>query len=641
MFYSTRSKLIASFLGVSFLVGAVSLLVGGQLLYQSVLNEAKNRVRMDLNAAHEVYQSRVKLVKVSLNITTLGYGFIAALKEKATADLVERINRMARYAELDFAGVVNRKGEAICKIGPDPIPDKRVHVSNPMSELALETRVPVSGTVILSREFLFAENPELADQARISVVSPSSSGKTEEKEEMPGMALAAAIPVFDGGEMIGVLYGGILVNRSVGVVDTVRDTVFLNETYKGRTFGAASVFFKDIRISTNVMTLNGKRAFGTKASNQVKEHVLQKGDTWTERALVISNWYITAYEPIEDIFGNKVGMLGLGVLEQKYIDLRREALSVFVLITVLSMLLAAGLGWLLAAKIMFPVRRLIKASRQVSEGSLSPDIGRISKGEIGVLQTTFQEMVKSMGRRRAQAENQLLHSEKQASVGRLAAGVAHEINNPLTGVLSFTHMLLRRKDLNDEVRADLQTIAEATERVRKIVKGLLDFSRQTALDREPTDVNRLIKSTVSLMENQALVKGVSMSFAPGKDLPILTLDRSQLQSALLNIIINALDATEPGGNITVNTGISISAKESSQKGVEISITDTGSGIPPENMDKLFDPFFTTKGVGQGTGLGLAVSFGIVQRHRGSIRVQSEPGKGSTFIVWLPIEEKTE
>jgi two-component system NtrC family sensor kinase len=641
MFYSTRSKLIASFLGVSFLVGAVSLLVGGQLLYQSVLNEAKNRVRMDLNAAHEVYQSRVKLVKVSLNITTLGYGFIAALKEKATADLVERINRMARYAELDFAGVVNRKGEAICKIGPDPIPDKRVHVSNPMSELALETRVPVSGTVILSREFLFAENPELADQARISVVSPSSSGKTEEKEEMPGMALAAAIPVFDGGEMIGVLYGGILVNRSVGVVDTVRDTVFLNETYKGRTFGAASVFFKDIRISTNVMTLNGKRAFGTKASNQVREHVLQNGDTWTERALVISNWYITAYEPIEDIFGNRVGMLGLGVLEQKYVDLRREALSVFILITVLSMLLAAGLGWLLAAKIMFPVRRLIKASRQVSEGSLSPDIGRISKGEIGVLQTTFQEMVKSMGRRRAQAENQLLHSEKQASVGRLAAGVAHEINNPLTGVLSFTHMLLRRKDLNDEVRADLQTIAEATERVRKIVKGLLDFSRQTALDREPTDVNRLIKSTVSLMENQALVKGVSMSFAPGKDLPILTLDRSQLQSALLNIIINALDATEPGGNITVNTGISISAKESSQKGVEISITDTGSGIPPENMDKLFDPFFTTKGVGQGTGLGLAVSFGIVQRHRGSIRVQSEPGKGSTFIVWLPIEEKTE
>jgi two-component system NtrC family sensor kinase len=641
MFYSTRSKLIASFLGVSFLVGAVSLLVGGQLLYQSVLNEAQNRVRMDLNAAHEVYQSRIKLVKVSLNITTLGYGFITALKEKATQDLVDRINRMARYAELDFAGVVNRNGDAICKIGPDPIPDKRAHVSNPLSELALESRVPVSGTVILSREFLFAENPELANLSRIPVVSPSGSGKIEEKEEMPGMALAAAIPVFDGGEMIGVLYGGILLNRSVGVVDTVRDTVFLNETYKGRTFGAASVFFKDIRISTNVMTLNGKRAFGTKASNQVREHVLQNGDTWTERALVISNWYITAYEPIEDIFGNRVGMLGLGVLEQKYVDLRREALSVFILITVLSMLLAAGLGWLLAAKIMFPVRRLIKASRQVSEGSLSPDIGRISKGEIGVLQITFQEMVKSMGRRRAQAENQLLHSEKQASVGRLAAGVAHEINNPLTGVLSFTHMLLRRKDLNEEVRADLQTIAEATERVRKIVKGLLDFSRQTALDREPTDVNRLIKSTVSLMENQALVKGVSMRFEPGKDLPILTLDRSQLQSALLNIIINALDATEPGGNITVNTGISISAKESSQKGVEISITDTGSGIPPEHLDKLFDPFFSTKAVGQGTGLGLAVSFGIVQRHRGSIRVQSELGKGSTFIVWLPIEEKAE
>jgi two-component system NtrC family sensor kinase len=200
-------------------------------------------------------------------------------------------------------------------------------------------------------------------------------------------------------------------------------------------------------------------------------------------------------------------------------------------------------------------------------------------------------------------------------------------------------MLLRRKDISEEVRADLETIAQETERVRKIVKGLLDFSHQTELDREPTDVNRLVRFTTSLVENQALLKGVSLNFEPGDSLPLMTLDRNQMQSVLLNIVINALDATEPGGSITVTTGIGVSADKPDQKGVEIVCTDTGCGIPPENLDKLFDPFFTTKETGRGTGLGLSVSYGIVEHHGGTIWVKSKVGRGSTFTVWLPIEEE--
>jgi len=246
-----------------------------------------------------------------------------------------------------------------------------------------------------------------------------------------------------------------------------------------------------------------------------------------------------------------------------------------------------------------------------------------------------------MERRRAAAQNQLLQSEKQASIGRLAAGVAHEINNPLTGVLTYTHMLLRRTDIGDEVRSDLQTIAESTERVRKIVKGLLDFSRQTKLDKEPTEVNRLVRSAISLMENQALVRGIGIKFNPGENLPMLILDRSQFQSVLLNMIINALDATEPGGNVNIYTATALSASNTGQKGIEITIADTGSGIPQQHLDRLFDPFFTTKEVGQGTGLGLSVSYGIVQRHGGTIRVQSEVGKGTRFFIWLPIDKQDE
>jgi len=641
MLSSTRSKLIASFLGVSFFVGGLSLFIGGQLLYKSVLSEATNRVRLDLNSAREIYNTRIETIKCPLTITTLGFGFLSALEKKDTLELVIRLKRLAKEAKMDFAGIVTKEGETLCRIGPNSIPKKRVQADNPIADLALKRGVSIFGTVIFSKEFLYAEDPELADRARIKLLSTPRATPRSEQEEMSGMALAVAIPVFEKGDLIGVIYGGILLNRSQTIVDTVRDTVSQQESYKGKNIGTATIFFNDLRVSTNVLNPEGKRAIGTRVSKEVKEHVLTKGKKWADRAFVVNDWYITAYEPIEDISGNRVGMLYVGVLEAKYTDMRRKALFIFVLITVAGMIIAIGLGYILARKIMNPVHQLIKASQQVSEGSLSPDIGPISKDtEMSILQNTFKDMVTAVGRRREEATIRLVHSERQASVGRLAAGVAHEINNPLTGVLTYAHMLLRRKDIGDEIRSDLETIVKATERVRKIVKGLLDFSRQTVLDKEPTDLNRLIRSTISLTENQALVKGVSIKADLAK-LPRITLDNSQFQSVLLNIILNAIDATQPGGDITISTGISLSASDANRKGVEIVITDTGCGIPTENLEKLFDPFFTTKEVGQGTGLGLAVSYGIVQRHGGTIRVQSNIGKGSSFFIWVPIEDQVE
>jgi two-component system NtrC family sensor kinase len=641
MFYSTRSKLIASFLGVALLVGVVTLFIGGQLLYKAVLTEATNRIRLDLNAAREIYQTRIQSLRSSLNITVLGFGFLSAVTRRDAPDLVTRLKRLTEEADLDFAGVVTKEGITLCRIGPDPIPKESVQVTNPVTDLALKRRVAISGTVVLSNEFLSAENPELAERARIRLLPTPRAAPRDEKEETSGMALAAAVPIIEQGELLGVIYAGVLLNQSTNIVDTVRDTVFQQEIYKGRSIGTATIFFNDLRISTNVMTPEGKRAIGTRVSREVKEHVLVEGKRWTDRAFVVSDWYITAYEPIEDILGERVGILYVGVLEAKYVDIRRKAITVFILITLAGMALAIGLGYILADKIMDPVHRLIVGSRQVAEGSLNPDIGPISKGEIGVLQHTFKDMVAAMGRRSAAAEDRLIQSEKQASIGRLAAGVAHEINNPLTGVLTYTHMLLRRKDLEDDMRSDLETIVESTERVRKIVKGLLDFSRQMKLDKEPADVNRLIRSVIEAMENQALVKGVKITFNPGESLPMVTLDRNQIQSVVVNLIINALDATKPGDSITIYTATGLSASESGHKGIEITVADTGCGIPPENLDKLFDPFFTTKEVGQGTGLGLSVSYGIIQRHEGTIRVQSEVGKGTRFFVWLPIEKQAE
>jgi two-component system NtrC family sensor kinase len=274
-------------------------------------------------------------------------------------------------------------------------------------------------------------------------------------------------------------------------------------------------------------------------------------------------------------------------------------------------------------------------------------VSRIAQAEIGQLQSTFNQMVSSLAeretRQREEHEAKLYHSERQASVGRLAAGVAHEINNPLTGTLTFTHLLLRRTDLPEGAHKDLEVIARSTERVRDIVRGLLDFSRQTQLAPETIDLNELVRHTISLVENQALIKGIRLGFEAGDGLPKLTADRSQIQSVILNIVLNAIDATDSGGAITVGTAAAVVADArredgSARGGIQIVVTDTGSGIPPENLPRLFEPFFTTKEVGKGTGMGLCVSLGIVEKHGGTIRVTSTVGRGSTFVIWLPADE---
>ncbi len=632
MFYSYRSKMIASLLIVSFLAGTVSMIVGIQIFYKSVINEATIRVRMNLNASNEIFHNRSRVISVALNSTSLGDEFIDAVRHQEKPELVQRILKMAQYAELDFAGIAAKDGSILCRIGPDPLPENIVHPSNPLTDYAIETGKSVSGVVIFPHEFLLNENPDLADRAGISIIS---KGGENEPVISDGITMAAAVPLMDHGELMGVLYGGILLNRGHRVVDSMSDLVFRGETYNGKLFGVVSLFFNTVRISTNVFDKQGERAVGTTVSSNIYDYVLENDNIWTDRADVLGNWYITAYQPVEDIFGKRIGMLGLGILEQKYTDIKRSALLFYMLITIGGMILAIFIGYILAYKVSTPVRRLIHASREVSRGSVVTDIGPVSKGEIGVLQNTFMEMLGVMERRKAENQDRLIHSEKQASVGRLAAGIAHEINNPLTGVLSYTYMLLKRNDLDADIEGDLKVIARATERVRDIVKGLLDFSRQTELDRKPTDINRMVNDTVLLLENEAMIKGVKLKYRPGGDIPSLTLDRNQFQSAILNILINALDATEPGGKINVETQ---NSNMQDSKGIDILISDTGSGIPQEDLHKLFDPFYTTKDPGKGTGLGLAVSLGIVQRHGGTITVKSELGKGTSFRVWLPLDE---
>jgi len=228
------------------------------------------------------------------------------------------------------------------------------------------------------------------------------------------------------------------------------------------------------------------------------------------------------------------------------------------------------------------------------------------------------------------AEEQLIHSEKLASMGQLAAGVAHELNNPLGTMLIYAHLLRRSLEETDPKRADLEMIAAEAERCRSIVSGLLNFARQTKVDLAPTDLGAVLRESVAGLERHPGLEQVTFKYELDPDLPSALLDGLQLKGAFINMLRNAAEAMPQGGEITLATG-----REGEDR-IWAKVADTGCGIPEENIGKLFAPFFTTKPIGKGTGLGLAIVYGIVKMHQGQIEVNSRPGHGSAFTVYLPL-----
>jgi len=231
----------------------------------------------------------------------------------------------------------------------------------------------------------------------------------------------------------------------------------------------------------------------------------------------------------------------------------------------------------------------------------------------------------------SETQQQLIQSEKMASVGQLAAGVAHEINNPLGTILLYSYMLLEKLGSNDTRKEELEMIAKEATRCRDIVRGLLDFARQRKLQIENIDLNKILTEVLSLAGKQSSFQKVKVVQSLDLSLPVITGDPMQLKEVFLNIISNAGEAMPEGGMVTISSRFN-----SGGRSIEVSIRDTGHGVPPENLGKIFMPFFTTKKIGQGTGLGLAIAYGIVKMHRGSIDVESKVGQGTTFLVRLPV-----
>lgn len=237
------------------------------------------------------------------------------------------------------------------------------------------------------------------------------------------------------------------------------------------------------------------------------------------------------------------------------------------------------------------------------------------------------EMIKKMDN----IQLQLLQSEKMASLGKLAAGVAHQLNNPLGGITLFTRLVMEEYDLSDAAMADLERILKDAERCRDTVKELLEFTRQTRHLMRPQDINKALNRTLFLLEGQTLFQNVTITTELSSDLPLINCDIQQINHTFMNIILNAGQAMEGKGKLNLRTYM-LADKEH----VCIDISDSGPGIPEDVLPSIFDPFFTTKEEGKGTGLGLSLVYSIIENHNGRINASSTPGEGTTFHIELPI-----
>ncbi|MCP4613378.1 MAG: HAMP domain-containing protein, partial [Planctomycetes bacterium] len=423
---------------------------------------------------------------------------------------------------------------------------------NELIKAVLTGKQPVVATSLVAAGDLQKESPHLAEQARFKFIDTPKARAREETEETRGMMLEAAAPVFDYGDnLIGVVYSGILLNRNFVIVDKTKQTVYQDMKYNGKDIGTATIFQDDVRISTNVRNEDGSRAIGTRVSEEVYNHVVKQGGTWIGRAYVVNNWYITTYEPIRNIKDEIIGILYVGVLEEKYLDIEQQTIVVFLTIALIGALISMALSYFVARTISGSIDKLAAASQEVTHGNLDVRVEIRSNDELQDLADAFNTMACTLKTRDEQVKDftksRIMESERLALIGQLAAGVAHEVNNPLQGIVTYSHLLLEKVSSEDPMRNSLQKIANQSDRCRTIIRGLLDFARQRKPHKVLANINPILQECVSLVEKQSIFHNIQIVKDFEQDLPKTRIDPSQIQQVFMSMLINAAEAIEGKG----------------------------------------------------------------------------------------------
>jgi signal transduction histidine kinase len=521
-------------------------------------------------------------------------------------------------------------------------------------------------TEVFSAEQLESVKQGLAVFARTQIVKTPNAKPDDREIEDRGIVIHSAAPVFDAsGRLVGVLEGGVLLNKNLDFIDNLNAIVYPDGALPFGSAGTATLFLGDVRVATNVRLFGDTRAIGTRVSAAVRETVLDKGRTWLDRAFVVSDWYVSAYEPLLDGRQQRIGMLYVGFLEEPFVNARWRAFAAVAVFFVLAMALAGAFAVFSARRVFKPIERMHATMTAIEQGDLDARVGNVdSEDELGAMAAHFDRL---LGQLQAQAESlkrwgasldakvaertaeleravadlkaaqsQLVMNEKLAAIGQLTAGVAHEINNPIAVVQGNLDVL--RDVLGpraEPVAHEIKLIHEQVQRIRLIVAKLLQFARPQDYVGylEPVDTSVLLQDCLLLVRH-LLTKGDIAIEQHVDSTRRIVCNKNELQQVIINLFVNAIQAMPDGGVLKIC--VEDWDEADMPLGIRMIVSDSGPGISEADLAQLFKPFFTAKKPG-GNGLGLWVSQALVERYGGRITAHSETGKGASFTVWLKLE----
>jgi two-component system NtrC family sensor kinase len=614
------------------------------------------KVRTDLAVAHGYFERVTDAVGSSVeglaNSARLGRALVQPADRRAGA-IAELLAEVRLGQRLDFLRFL------------DVDRSNRVAADWPVIKAAL-AGVARTETEIFSAAQLRQIDPVLAERALTPLIATANAQPDQRQMEDRGLMVHSAAAIRDAdGHLLGVLEGGVLLNKNLAFIDRLNDIVYPAGALPVGSAGTATLFLGDVRVATNVRLFEGGRAIGTRVSAAVHAAVLDEGRTWLDRAFVVNDWYVSAYEPLLDSHEQRIGMLYVGFLDGPFAQARQQTFAIVVGLFALAMGVAAIFAVIWARRVFRPIERMHTTMHAIERGDADARVGEVeTEDELGVVAAHFDQL---LDRLQAQAESlkrwgdsldakvaertaeleqavadlraaqsQLVMNEKMAAIGQLTAGVAHEINNPIAVIQGNLDVL---RDILGPAAApvapEIRLIHEQVHRIRLIVTKLLQFARPQDYVGylEPVAPAPLIQDSLVLV-GHLLKKGniaIEQHFDSTRN---VLCNRNELQQVLINLMVNAIQAMPDGGVLT------LAAEDWDEAdmpiGLRLAVTDSGPGISDEDRERLFKPFFTAGKPG-GTGLGLWVSQSLVERYGGKITVDSAPVRGTRFAVWLRFE----
>ncbi|HBE92516.1 MAG TPA: two-component sensor histidine kinase, partial [Gammaproteobacteria bacterium] len=663
---TVRYKLLVLVLFPILLVMPVALAIGVYWGANFTYDQLYIKVNTDLNVAEDVFIRKQQDYLGKLGTLAESYKFRTALEINNNQAIQDQLKEIKASAGFSYLNVIDRGGAHV--YAQERQGDRRGRSSS--SLLKASQGQPTVGVEIFSEKDLRGESETLANFVELSLIDTPHARPTNRRLEDRAMMIRALYPVKDSrGELIAILDGGVLLNGNFEFVDAIRDLVYGPGSLPEDSIGTVTVFLDDVRISTNVPRKPGERALGTRVSNEVRTQVLDNGETWIDRAFVVNNWYISSYEPIIDVDGKRVGMLYAGFLESPFRDALWKALALLVLMFFVLMLISSLVAIRGAKSIFKPVEVMSNVVQATRDG-MSRRIGSVeSLDEIGVLANEFDAMLDLLHERNEEiyaaagqlehkvnerttelqiknedlqrtirvlqeTRQQLVIAEKLAALGELTAGVAHEINNPTAVILGNMDVLVDELGTEIEpVQHEIDLIIEQVYRIKGIINGLLQYARpdEYAGYMADVDVNELVQQAIQLIPHYQQRSYFEIRLELNADQHI-QINQQELKQVVVNLLVNAVHALGAGGG-----WIRVITRNWNDKGVAISIEDNGVGMDDMAMSRVFNPFYSTREQSEGTGLGLSVSYGLVRRYGGNISVQSLPGEGACFTIWLLTE----